>query len=248
MKMKTMMAAVCVACAAVAADEADEWAEWGGRIEVWPRDPGVFAVIDAQKRIDGDGFGRICADLQRTFSIKVQYRKGTAPEVRGAKAELARLGLKGAIWIVDEKDYPVVLSADEDGWGYLNVAALLADHPSEDVLGGRLVKETIRLFGFLHGVSDSLTMPGCVFKHAHGLAGLDGLKCKDISPEAYSKINNYLGGAGYRQLLQSSYLEACEQGWAPAPTNAVQRQIWDKVHALPKAPIRIKPETEKVRD
>lgn len=42
------------------------------------------------------------------------------------------------------------------------------------------------------------------------------------------------------------YHRACEEGWAPPPTNDIQKAIWEKVHALPTEPIRIKPETKKV--
>ena len=44
---------------------------------------------------------------------------------------------------------------------------------------------------------------------------------------------------------RSVYRKACEEGWAPAPTNDVQKAIWDKVHAMPTEPIKIKPETKK---
>ena len=41
------------------------------------------------------------------------------------------------------------------------------------------------------------------------------------------------------------YLVAVQEGWAPQPTNDVQKAIWDKVHALPTEPIKIKPEEKK---
>ena len=38
---------------------------------------------------------------------------------------------------------------------------------------------------------------------------------------------------------RTSYQKACEEGWAPLPTNDVQKAIWDKVHAVPKNPMKI---------
>ena len=35
------------------------------------------------------------------------------------------------------------------------------------------------------------------------------------------------------------YRQACQEGWAPAPTNAVQRAIWNKVHQIPDSPLVI---------
>ena len=43
----------------------------------------------------------------------------------------------------------------------------------------------------------------------------------------------------------TTYRKACEEGWANPPTNDVQKAIWDKVHALPTEPLKIKPEEKK---
>ena len=48
-----------------------------------------------------------------------------------------------------------------------------------------------------------------------------------------------------RKIEVVSYQDACEMGVAPAPTNDVQKAIWDKVHAMPTEPIKIKPEEKK---
>ena len=53
---------------------------------------------------------------------------------------------------------------------------------------------------------------------------------------------------GITPWYQTTYHKAVEEGWAPAPTNEYQKAIWDKVHAMPTAPIKIKPETKKVRE
>jgi hypothetical protein len=45
---------------------------------------------------------------------------------------------------------------------------------------------------------------------------------------------------GVTPTLVAHYRQACKQGWAPAPTNDVQRAIWNKVHELPSDPIKIK--------
>ena len=44
------------------------------------------------------------------------------------------------------------------------------------------------------------------------------------------------------------YRKAVIEGWASSPTNEYQKAVWDKVHAMPTAPIKIKPETKKVRE
>ena len=67
----------------------------------------------------------------------------------------------------------------------------------------------------------------------------------------YDKVisaQKFLKSRGYAPLIRAPYAKACREGWAPAPTNDIQKAIWDKVHAMPTAPIKIKPETKKVRE
>jgi hypothetical protein len=100
----------------------------------------------------------------------------------------------------------------------------------------------------INGVADPSMMPACVMKHAVGLAGVDSLICSTFSPEANSKITAYLNKAGYKQRKCGTYYDACEEGWAPTPTNAVQKKIWDKVHKLPTKPLMIVPESQRKKN
>jgi hypothetical protein len=45
----------------------------------------------------------------------------------------------------------------------------------------------------------------------------------------------------------ATYKKACEEGWAPAPTNEYQKAVWDKVHAPPRNPMKIKFDSKKGR-
>ena len=246
--MNRLIMAVCVATAVLGAkaEDPDGYAEWGEVIELWPENAGRFALVNAQSKASDKIVEAAETQLTRVFTIRFAPSKGKMPEIREVPAELKRLGAKGGIWLVDDPKLPTVIAACENGWGLLNVGALAVDNPDEKKLEGRLVKELNRLFAYIHGASESMMVPGCVTKPAHGLEGLDKLTCSQISPEAYTKIGTYLRQSGYKMKLTGYYREACEQGWAPAPTNAVQKGIWDKVHQLPKAPIKIKPETTKI--
>ena len=45
---------------------------------------------------------------------------------------------------------------------------------------------------------------------------------------------------GVTPWKETTYKRACEEGWAPAPTNEYQKAVWDKVHAIPDQPLKIK--------
>ena len=250
MNIRSIAAAFALAAGVVGVTSAseDEWAAWGGYLRMWPDNPGQFAFVDAQTRASADAIAAAEKQVEDLFQIKYVKTRGAAPALSDVPGELKKLGAKGGIWFIDNPSLPITIAATENGWGFLNVSALVADNPSSELLESRLVKVLNRLFASIHGGIESMTMPGCVTKPAHGVKGIDELTCLQLSPEAYGKISGHLHRAGYKTVRSGSYYDACEEGWAPKPTNAVQKAIWDKVHALPTEPIKIKPEAKKVKE
>lgn len=242
MKNKIAFAAAIVAALTAIAGEEDEF---GGEITVWPKDPGRFLFVNAQKKVADDVLAKPIASIVSGFAIDVRKVEGPAPDLRAVPAALKELGAKGAIWIVDDPSLPISLVAAEDGWGVLNVAQLLVDSPDAAKLAKRVSKFIYRTFANVNGIGDSTMMPACVMKQAVGVAGVDALICATYSPEACSKIGSFLAMSGYKRRNRGTYYDACEEGWAPAPTNAVQKKIWDKVHQLPTKPLVIQRESER---
>ena len=62
----------------------------------------------------------------------------------------------------------------------------------------------------------------------------DGLPMDNISSMA-----QHLQKLGLTRERIVPYRKAVQEGWAPAPTNEYQKAVWDKVHALPKNPMKI---------
>ena len=219
--------------------------ELGGEITVWPKDPGKFLFINAQRQIDPATLAKPIEKLRSDFAINIGCVQGDAPDLRAVPATLKGLDATGAMWIVNDPALPISLVAAENGWGMLNVAPLVADSPAAAILEKRVSKFILRTFANINGVGDSAMMPACVMKPAIGVEGVDNLVCATYSPEACSKIETYLALSGYKRCNMGTYYDACEEGWAPAPTNAVQKAIWDKVHQMPTKPIKIVPESKR---
>lgn len=242
MKLKSIVILAALISTIATADEIEEL---GGNLEIWPANHGTFLFVNAQSAIPRASFEKPVKRLSDDFNIDVRLVDGDMPDLRTVPTRLAELKANGAIWIVNDPMLPLVLAACENGWALLNVASLLADSPAQDKIDGRIIRLVNRLFAYIHGAYESSMMPQCVLKEAHGVDGLDSLICRDYSPEAFSKISGYLSGAGYKQAKRGTYYDACEEGWAPSPTNAVQQAIWDKVHQLPTKPIKIVPESKR---
>lgn len=242
MNLKALLFAASLVCGITYADEITDL---GGDLEIWPDDHGTFLFVNTQSALEDAAFQKVVKRLAEDFNIDVRLVPGEAPELRAVPTRLAELKAKGAIWIVNDPMLPIVLAACENGWAFLNVAPILADAPANDKIEGRVTRIANRLFAYIHGACDSTLMPQCVMKNAHGMDGIDALICKDYSPEAFSKVSGFLAGAGYRQARRGTYYDACEEGWAPPPTNDVQKAIWDKVHQMPTKPIKIVPESKR---
>lgn len=242
MQLKTIAIAAALFCGIA---HADDIADLGGDLVIWPENHGTFLFVNTQTAMDAAPFQKVVGRLAEDFNIDVRLVSGDVPELRAVPTRLAELNAKGAIWIVNDPMLPIVLAACENGWAFLNVAPILADAPANDKIEGRVTRITNRLFAYIHGAYDSTLMPQCVLKNAHGMDGIDALICKDYSPEAFSKVSGFLAGAGYQQAKRGTYYDACEEGWAPAPTNDVQKAIWDKVHQMPTKPIKILPESKR---
>ena len=70
---------------------------------------------------------------------------------------------------------------------------------------------------------------------------LDQIDIKMTVPaELAAGMTKNLRLRGVTEFKTTSYLVACREGWAPAPTNDIQKAIWEKVHAPPQKPMKIK--------
>ena len=156
-------------------------------------------------------------------------------------------GRTGARVELVEDDSPTLLVAPEDFWSRINVSRLTVDKPDVKLLRRRLVKEFWRAFAMALGAANSNYQP-CLMRTISSLNDLDSDDTLVPCPEPFDKMQRTGEKIGLSHPRRVSYKRACEEGWAPAPTNDVQKAIWDKVHELPTEPIKIKPETKKVTE
>ena len=215
-------------------------AELGGIVAMAPTGR-VIRVANAQKRVPAT----VLAD---TASV-IQNALGFPVEVSDSDGVARRDDKTAAIILVGDRgvDSPRILVAPEEGWAAVNTEALAADGATGSNYNLRVTKEIWRSLCIMLGASDSMFQP-CLLAPVHSLADLDGLGCTVPSPEPFGKMSKNAIALGCQRQYRATYKRACEEGWAPAPTNDVQRAIWKQVHELPTEPIRIKPETKKVTE
>ena len=140
---------------------------------------------------------------------------------------------------------PRLLLAPEDGWAQIDVTTL--ESSDAKVFGDRLMKEAWRASVYALGGGNT-HQPMCVMKPVASVADLDATSALVACPEVFANVVDMARKFGVKSLRPSSYIRACMEGWAPAPTNDIQKAIWDKVHQTPAEPLKIKPETKKVAE
>ena len=208
---------------------------------------GEVSFLNAQKAVPSSEFKPIAARLGKMLHLNFTVKDVEAGGGRGEFAELLKKdSAQFAVFIVDDPgndDALVILP--ESRYAIVNVSPLRADGGEGAFLAARAKKEAVRAFFFVAGGA-SMPSEGNLMSAFPHIRDLDNVPADAFPVEIVGRVGEYLPKMGCETKAFSTYRRACKEGWAPPPTNDYQKAIWDKVHALPTEPIKIKPETKKV--
>lgn len=163
----------------------------------------------------------------------------TTPELDNAANFVVDNKASVGIFIIEKAGYPIMLVSPESRFAFVNLLALKVDSPEEEKLDWRLRKMLWRAFAYTCGGGAS-EVSGCVMNPIFSLKDLDSLDTEMVSPDGCSGMNAAFKKLGISPFRRTTYKVACQEGWAPAPTNEFQKAIWDKVHEIPSEPLKIK--------
>ncbi len=209
---------------------------------------GSVALVNGQKRVSAEFVKARAARLEKNVWLSVNYLAPDKPITLDGIDETVRES-KGnvAVVLMDVEGLPALLSIPESKCAVVNVAALSKGCKDNSILESRLSKEIARAFCFALVINYS-GRPGGVMDPITAVSELDKVLVDRIGLDLMPFIERSAERFGIKRFKRSTYLRACEEGWAPAPTNEIQKAIWDKVHALPTEPLKIAPEAKKVKD
>ena len=141
------------------------------------------------------------------------------------------------IQLIDDDKSNVSLTINPDSYSAtVNVRALCSDGKSKEQTAERVRKQVIRAALFVLGAGYSGSL--CLANPVGSLAELDALNPRFLSMETMSHLNA-MPKLGISEIVFYTYRQACREGWAPAPTNDIQKAIWDEVRQLPSKPLKI---------
>ena len=213
----------------------------GGYVRNTSGQKGRVLVANAQKSVSLDGVRKSVTKLGEQMKIAIDIEDVDGADTAKTASLLKDRKANAVVYIVETGKSPLLVSPDEC-WATVSVSAL-----GDLNAASRLEKETMRALTFLCGGTAS-GYPNPMTYPVTDVRQLDLIEAPDLPIDVIQRMQMYLEKLGVTPYKQTTYRTACKQGWAPAPTNDVQKAIWDKVHEMPSEPIKIKPETKKVSE
>ena len=209
----------------------------GGFLEKPGTAKGSIVYVNCQQKAPKTWIDESIAYFSEVTKFKVNYAEGTfdikAPKFDG----------EVAIFIIEDETLPPILVAPESKWALVNITPI-AKEQRPIFFEQRTKKELSRAFAYLCGATGS-KFERSLTRGITSQAELDKNYDYELPMDIVQRFWDYMKPLGVLPAQRATYLKACEEGWAPAPTNDVQKAIWEKVHAMPTEPIKIKPETKK---
>lgn len=190
---------------------------------------GKAMVVNAQSVVPTDSLTNTVHTLNKSLNTQILLQDSGSVQIKEMNDKVKELKAQVAVFIVNDSGCPsAVMVAPEDNWAMVNVAALSVDNAKPAFVTARTNKELLRAFLMLCGAFDS-SYDGSAMRGIKDLGDLD--KIVNVSPplDVVGRVRKYLFSRGVETRPSVTYLKACQEGWAPAPTNDIQRAIWKRV-------------------
>lgn len=199
---------------------------------------GYIGFINCQKKIDPSVIDDTTARIRKLMHLATSTATADKMTFADAPKLMEKAQAQAAIFLVDEPGWPMLLVAHEAKYAVVNAAALITEGADKKLIEKRCRQVLWRAYATLGGSSPTESS-SCVMNPAFTLADLDKMPWDMISMEPLSVIMPHFARMGIKQYQFVIYRQAVRAGWAPAPTNDVQKAIWDKAHELPKKPLKL---------
>ena len=205
------------------------FAKTGGLIECKAK--GKVAIVNCQSRISKEVVAAKVTDIRKVLRIQIDELEAEPFSAKNAFERCRALpkGAAAALYIVDSPDMPMSLTSIEEHWAVINVTDL-----NDRRFARQFTRGLTLAFGGVHSQFKASPM-----QPVSKPEDLDKLVSDGVAFDSLNGIVQSLRALGVTQAFPSTYRKAVMEGWAPAPTNDVQKAIWEEVHAKPTKPMKI---------
>jgi hypothetical protein len=199
---------------------------------VWrEKGEGSFLILDIQKQVSREVIDAVIKDVSRAFSFSskvVQLEETDAP--RAIRSQLAKAEIGMVIALTDIPNEEGLLLAPESRWAIVNISRLAEGKPSKEKIDERFRKEIWRAIGYLMGGNNQSSKASLLHVNKGG-QDLDQLNNVAMDPAIFANIVAVAKAWNLKLCSPTTYRNACEEGWAPMPTNNFQKAIMEEVKA-----------------
>lgn len=203
----------------------------GGQIEQPGSSRGFVAIVNLQSKVSLEDLKGATESIRRDRAYVFKFFTSVD------EAREARMVIK----VIDDPAKPSLLVAPDDSWATVNVANLVNDLKTDEAkakfLPLRTRKQILRAF-----VNAAAAGGSAWKKNILDCANLRDLDYwgEFLPLDALDRAMFHMKARGLLPARVVTYRTACYEGWAPAPTNDVEKVIWDEAHEIPSDPIKIK--------
>jgi len=200
------------------------------------RGPGAaIAVIDARPGAGAGEWDALKADMESFCMVAFEFRarplgRGETP-LKAARAALSGKGAAGVAVVLSDEgaDAPGMTVYPEDRMALVNASRAAPKGTAPDVASRRLATQLWRAVCFAAGGVNTRSPHCALSSTVLSAEDIDGLSARMPNPDACAQVLASAERLGLARVRTATYRAACMQGWAPAPTNDIQRAVWDEV-------------------
>ena len=190
---------------------------------------GKIVFYNAQKLVPAEKLDENVKMLARETKYNIVMSEGEKILQNDAPDAMKKLGADIAVFIVEDESSPLMsIMVPDSGFAIVNASAVCKGARNDVFRAARLKKAMLRAFYCAAGAMNS-QYPASMTSSIRTAQDLDRL-LDDPPMDVFGRTVDNLTTLGVTQEERSTYLRACRAGWAPAPTNDIQKAIWDSTH------------------
>jgi hypothetical protein len=186
---------------------------------------GRIVYANLQQTVETKDIAKTMDVLGKYLHVNIDTLDAKAEDVADVNKYLLYNKAKAMVIVVDNATDPSILVAPEDKWAKVNIGKF-----KDKNVKRRAQMELLRAFCYLcGGIGSEYNNP------LTGFVGnpeqLDDSPVAELPIDVVNRFTPYLKQLGVIPYIETTYRKACREGWAPAPTNDVQKAIWEDINA-----------------
>jgi len=189
----------------------------------------TIGIVNVQSRIPLSTISRKVDEMKSLLRLPfLIIEEPSVDVVKLSEGVLKGTNVAVVVAVYDAPGKPSILIAPDARWVLVNVSELNAEGVAKEIQEARLGKQLWRGLCGVLGVGYAMT-PDSLLQPIKKMEDLDKISSKAPGMDSWGEIFNQAARMGIQRTKLTTYKKACEEGWAPMPTNAIQKAIWEEV-------------------